>query len=354
MDRKIIHIDQDCFYSAVEVRDNPRLKGQPVAVGGHHGGRGVLTTANYEARKFGVRSAMPTSTALKLCPSLQLVPVNFSKYRNESRKIREIFKLFTNKIEPLSLDEAYLDVSHSDQFDGSATLIAKEIRHLIFKETQLTASAGIAENKFLAKVASDWNKPNGQKTITPSQSLAFTTQLRVNKIPGVGKVTTQKMNDLKIYTCADLQKFSLEKLNFHFGSWGIRLYDICRGIDKREVKRREQSKSLSVENTFKSDLKNLKECKEKIPNIYNKLVERLESYKNKYQISSLFVKIKFFDFTQTTLERSKHKKPSLLTYQDFFEEAFYREAKPVRLIGLGVKFQAPKSSKPSAQLNLFR
>lgn len=353
MSRKIIHIDQDCFYAAVEIRDNPRLKGKPVAVGGRAEGRGVLTTANYEARKFGIKSAMPTSRAVKICPQLILVPVNFSKYRAESKKIREVFKLFTNKIEPLSLDEAYLDVTDCTEFNGSATLIAKEIRRLIFEKTKLTASAGIAQNKFLAKVASDWNKPNGQLTIHPSRTLEFVTALPVNKIPGVGKVTTKKMHSLNIKTCADLQKLSVEELTYHFGSWGLRLYDVCRGIDNREVKQRGKSKSLSVENTYSKDLDSLKDCQKKLPQLFEELKERLENSKEKLSVSSLVVKVKFFDFTQTTLERSKYKTPDLDHYTEMLTDAYYRESKPVRLIGLGVKFESTKVAKRTAQLDLF-
>ncbi len=353
MNRKIIHIDQDCFYAAVEIRDNPRLKGKPVAVGGRAEGRGVLTTANYEARKYGVKSAMPTSRAVKICPQLILVPINFSKYRAESQKIRSIFKQFTDKIQPLSLDEAYLDVTHCKQFDGSATLIAKEIRRLIFEKTRLTASAGIAENKFLAKVASDWNKPNGQLTIHPSRTLEFVTALPVNKIPGVGKVTTKKMHNLGIKTCADLQRMSAEQLSYHFGSWGLRLYDICRGIDHREVKQREKSKSLSVENTYGKDLNSLTDCQKKLLQLFRELEERLENSKKDYVINSLVVKVKFFDFTQTTLERSKYKIPNLEHYTEMLTDAYYRESKPVRLIGLGVKFESKKSPKKTAQLDLF-
>src|SRR6185312_1104393 len=186
--RKIIHVDMDCFYAAVEIRDNPNLKGKPVAVGGRPDQRGVLTTASYEARKFGLRSAMPSARAVKLCPDLILLPLNFDKYRTESRNVRAIFTRFTGVVEPLSLDEAYLDVTNSSICEGSATRIATEIRRQIFEETGLTASAGVAPNKFLAKVASDWKKPNGQFTITPAMVADFVKKLKVEKIPGVGKV----------------------------------------------------------------------------------------------------------------------------------------------------------------------
>ena len=351
--RKIIHIDQDCFYAAVEMRDNPNLIGKPVAVGGRSEGRRVLTTANYEARKYGVRSAMPTSRALRLCPQLILVPVHFYKYRAESAKIREVFKKYTDKIQPLSLDEAYLDVTDCSQFEGSATLIAKAIRQDIYNETKLTASAGIAPNKFLAKVASDWNKPNGQFTIAPEKISEFVKELKIEKIPGVGKVTAKKMHSLGIKTCLDLQSYSIEKLTYHFGSWGVRLFDICRGIDEREVKLSGVRKSLSVENTYSKDLITLDECLEKLPKLFNEFSERLQNKKLEHEIHSLVVKVKFYDFTQTTLEKSQYKKPDIKIYKQMLEEAFVRQNKPVRLLGVGVKFKVPKNRPRSAQMDLF-
>ncbi len=351
--RKIIHIDQDCFYAAVEIRDNPSLKGKPVAVGGSSKGRGVLTTASYEARKFGVKSAMATAQALKLCPDLILVPVHFDKYRAESKKIRKIFSKFTKQIEPLSLDEAYLDVSDCSLFEGSATLIAQDIRQQIYDTTGLTASAGIAPNKFLAKVASDWKKPNGQFTISPHQIENFVKKLKIEKIPGVGRVTAKKMHSLNIYTCEDLQKLDMQSLSYHFGSWGVRLYDICRGIDERIVSRGGPRKSLSVENTFNQDLETLQDCLDRIPKIFQEFIERLEKSKLKDQVQSLVVKVKFHDFTQTTMVRSQEVNISVSTYQNMVAEAFSRGLKPVRLLGLGVKFYGPKKIPKTAQLPLF-
>lgn len=350
--RKIIHVDMDCFYAAVEIRDNPTLQGKPVAVGGFSN-RGVLTTANYEARKFGVRSAMPTQTALRLCPQLVLVPINFDKYRKASRQIHQIFREYTSQIQPLSLDEAYLDVSDCELFDGSATQIAKDIRRKIFETTQLTASAGIAPNKFLAKVASDWKKPNGQFTVAPSQVADFVKALPVGKIPGVGKVTMKKLHEKGYQTCADLQVLSMESLNAQFGQWGVVLYDLCRGVDHREVSDDRERKSLSVEHTYSEDLQSLEDCQKKLPLLVEELRERLEKKDLLSQVNSLVVKVKFFDFQQTTLEQSRDKEVSLESFQEMLEEAYYREAKPVRLLGLGVKFKSSKPKGKTPQLTFF-
>ena len=352
--RKIIHIDQDCFYAAVEIRDNPSLKGKPVAVGGPAEGRGVLTTASYEARKFGVRSAMPTSQALRLCPNLIVIPVDFDKYRVESRKIREIFREFTDKIEPLSLDEAYLDVSECTQFDRSATKIASEIRRRIFQRTQLTASAGIASNKFLAKVASDWNKPNGQFTITPKMVESFIRQLRVEKIPGVGTVTAKKMHGLGMRTCKDMQKWEIQDLHHTFGVWGLRLYALCRGLDDRPVVNQREPKSLSVESTYARDLMTVQECLEKVPELYEEFDRRLTKAALRDKIHALVVKVKFHDFKQTTLERTELKDPSPEVYASMIQDAYQRGAKPVRLLGLGVRLRTQnKPQQPTLQMTLF-
>lgn len=350
--RKIIHVDMDCFFAAVEVRDNPKLKGKPVAVGGSPGGRGVLSTANYEAREFGLRSAMATSQALRLCPQLNLLRGNFSKYKAESQKIRKVFNKYTDKIEPLSLDEAYLDVTHSDECNGSATLLAQKIRQEIFEETGLTASAGIAPNKFLAKVASDWNKPNGQFTVSPNIIDKFVLNLPVEKIPGVGKVTKIKMNSMGIYTCADLQKMSIEHLTHKFGVWGVRLYDVSRGIDHRKVSTSGERKSLSVESTYPEDLQTVNQCVDKVPKLFEEFSHRLERANLKNAIKSLFVKVKFFDFKTTTLESALLKSPSPQNFSMMIEEAFHRQSKPVRLLGLGVKLESKKNKMRSTQLSL--
>ena len=343
----------DCFYAAVEVRDNPSLEGRPVGVGGRAEGRGVLTTANYEARTFGVHSAMPTSHALRLCPDLVLVPTHFEKYKTESRKIRTVFSRFTDLVEPLSLDEAYLDVTACEKFDGSATKIAAEIRRQIYSETRLTASAGIAPNKFLAKIASDWKKPNGQFTVSPEIVGSFVRKLAVKKIPGVGKVTAKKMHALGIETCSDLQSWSIEQLGDKFGSWGYRLFDICRGIEDRSVSTGGERKSLSVENTYASDLKTVDDCLAKVAKLYDEFNNRLERAQIGDKIKSLVVKVKFHDFTQTTLERSKFKTPCPKVFAEMIEQAYLRESKPVRLIGIGVKLEAEKVPAKTSQLRFF-
>lgn len=228
--RKIIHVDMDCFFAAVEMRDNPALRDIPIAIGGSRERRGVISTANYPARKFGVRSAMPTGMALKLCPHLTLLPGRFDAYKEASNHIREIFSRYTSRIEPLSLDEAYLDVTDSVHCHGSATLIAQEIRQTIFSELQLTASAGVAPVKFLAKIASDMNKPNGQFVITPAEVPAFLQTLPLAKIPGVGKVSAAKLEAMGLRTCGDVQKCDLVILLKRFGKFGRILWEVVRGL----------------------------------------------------------------------------------------------------------------------------
>ena len=251
-DRKIIHIDMDAFYASVEQHDFPELKGKPLAVGG--GMYGVVAAASYEARKFGVRSAMPGKTALEKCPQLIVVKPRFQRYKEISQQIRKIFYEFTDLVEPLSLDEAYLDVTENKKNMESANDIAREIRKRIFEETGLTASAGISINKFLAKVASDYNKPNGQKTIHPTQILDFMEDLPIEKFFGIGKVTANKMHELHIFKGSDLKKKSLEELLKLFGKSGNYYYNVVRGIHNSEVKPHRIQKSVAVEETFWENL----------------------------------------------------------------------------------------------------
>jgi DNA polymerase-4 len=243
---KIIHIDMDCFYAAIEERDDPSLRGKPVGVAGK-ARRSVLTTANYEARKYGCRSAMPVFKALELCPHLVLVPVRFDHYRGESARIRAIFGRFTDLIEPLSLDEAFLDVSH---LQSAAASVAREIRAQIFEETGLTASAGISTNKMIAKIASDWHKPNGQFEVTAAEIPAFIAALPVSRLWGVGRKMSEKLAALGVTTCAELQRFDQLELSRRFGKWGLELWELCRGIDARPVTPDRTRKSLSSEMTF--------------------------------------------------------------------------------------------------------
>ena len=271
MPRKIIHIDMDCFFAAIEMRDRPALRDRPLAVGGMPERRGVVATCNYPARVFGIHSAMPMSRALRLCPDLVILPVDMERYKAVSSRIQSIFREYTDQVEPLSLDEAFLDVSGHDYFAGSATLLAREIRRRIWEQEGLTASAGIAPNKFLAKVASDWNKPNGQKTITPDAVANFLPGLPVEKIPGVGAVTTARMRRYSLYTCGDVQMVDQAELIRLFGKLGSRLFAFSRGVDHRPVTTRRVRKSLSVEQTFPQDLVTLEQSLVALAPLYRRL-----------------------------------------------------------------------------------
>jgi DNA polymerase-4 len=349
--RKIIHIDMDCFYAAVEMRDRPELRGKPIAVGGSPEGRGVIATASYEARKFGVRSALASATAIRLCPQLIIVRPNFSKYKFESQRVREIFSRYTSIIEPLSLDEAYLDVTDATHFEGSATRIAEAIRLEIQNETGLTASAGVAPNKFLAKIASELNKPNGFAVIRPAQIESFMTALPIDKIWGVGKVTASKMHARGIKTCGDLQKFTVAELTALYGSWGFTLHEYSRGIDNRPVRVSRERKSLSVEETYSRDLLTLEECVAKLPELFEDWNERAVRAEIGSRIRGLSVKLKFNDFQSTTHDCVFNGYPTVEDYQRLLEEAWNRRGgDPVRLIGIGVRLEAAKKESRTAQL----
>lgn len=349
--RKIIHVDMDCFYAAVETKFNPKLRGKPVGIGGPPNSRSVLCTANYEARKFKVRAAMPSATAVRLCPQLILIPPNFELYKKESHAVREIFSRYTNLVEPLSLDEAYLDVSDSGFCRGSATLIAKEIRAVILKETGLTASAGIAPNKFLAKIASDWNKPNGQFVIKPSEVAAFVKTLAVEKIHGVGKVTAKKMHERGLFTCADIQKRSLEQLTEWFGSSGAWYAKIAQGIDDRAVEPHGERKSLTVEETFDRDLNSLDECLQALPHLYRDWEKRMGRGDFREKIRGFVVKVKFADFKGTTHEVSSPRWPSEHDFAELLKKAWARREKPVRLLGLGVRLVGDEKENAAHEEN---
>jgi DNA polymerase-4 len=344
--RKIIHIDMDCFYAAVEVKYRPELKGKAIGIGGPPESRSVLCTASYEARKFKVRSAMPSSQAVRLCPHLILIPPNFDLYKKESRAVQEIFYRYTDKVEPLSLDEAYLDVTDSQHCNGSATLIAREIRGLIEREVQLTASAGIAPNKFLAKVASDWKKPNGQFVIRPRDVEEFVKTLEIEKINGVGKVTAKRMHELGLHTCADIQAQSLTKLKEWFGSRGEYLAEVARGQDDRPVEAHSERKSLTVEETFNNDIASLEGCLATIPGLYRDWQRRMASGDYRERIRGFVVKVKFFDFKGTTHELSSKCWPSEEDFSQLLKKAWERGAKPVRLIGIGVRLAGEENGLP--------
>jgi DNA polymerase-4 len=298
--RKIIHIDMDAFFASVEQMDNPALLGKPIAVGGAEN-RGVVAAASYEARKFGVRSALSGVLAKKNCPDLIFVKPRFERYTAISNQIRKIFYDYTDLVEPLSLDEAYLDVTINKKGNPSASLLAQEIRLRIYNEVGLRASAGISINKFVAKIASDYNKPNGQKTVNPNEVIPFLEELPIRKFYGVGKVTTEKMYQLGIFTGLDLKRQSLEFLEKHFGKSGNFFYDVVRGIHNSEVKPDRIPKSVAAEHTFESNLSSEIFMMEQLENIANSLEKRLK--KQHINGKTITLKIKYSDFTQQT--RSK-------------------------------------------------
>ena len=334
--RKIIHVDMDAFYASVEQLDNPELRGKPLAVGGSEI-RGVVSAASYEARKFGVRSAMSGVQARKNCPTLIFVPPRFERYKEISKHIRKIFYDYTDLVEPLSLDEAYLDVTENKKGNPSATLIAQEIRKRIFDELGLTASAGISVNKFVAKIASDYNKPNGQKTINPEEVASFLEGLDVKKFYGIGKVTTEKMYHHGIFTGKDLKSKTHEYLEAHFGKSGAQYYDIVRGIHNSEVKPNRTTKSVAAEHTFNENLTSEVFMSERLERIAQELEKRLK----KYSISgkTVTLKIKYSDFTTQT--RSKTLPYFIADKGLLFEtakELLYQERmkESVRLLGISL------------------
>ncbi|MFP5387014.1 MAG: DNA polymerase IV [Bacteriovoracia bacterium] len=345
--RKIIHIDMDAFFAAVEMRDNPALRNVPMAVGGSSDRRGVISTSNYEARKYGVRSAMATAHAMKLCPHLVLVRGRMHKYKEASEQVFEIFHEYTDLVEGLSWDEAYLDVTDCDLFNNSATLIAQDIRKKIFEKTQLTASAGIAPNKLLSKLASDLNKPNGQFTIAPHEIEDFIKKVPVEKIWGVGKVTAKHMHDLGIKTCLDMQNYSRSEMIHLFGKFGDALFDFCRGVDDREVETEYERKSLGTEETFAKDITQFDEMKEHVTRMVQEVRDSLIKYEDK-SIKNLHVKIKYFDFKLTTIERQMPFNEENFLY--LLEERWTQDPRPVRLLGVGVKFE---ETGEISQLPLF-
>jgi DNA polymerase-4 len=338
----------DCFYAAIEVRDKPELAGKPVAVGGARDRRGVLTTCNYEARKFGVRSAMPTFQALQRCPELIVMPTRFEVYRQESAKIREILLRFTSLVEPLSLDEAFLDVSGRRE---NPAALAETIRGLILQDTALTASAGIAPNKMLAKIASDWNKPNGQYEIRQEDISAFMEQLPVQKLWGIGAKSSEKFRRLGIQTCGELQRCSKIQLHEWFGKFGLELFLLCRGDDQREVSPDRERKSLSTERTFTTDLTSPAQCESRVPDLFEEMMTDLQKSGSEEQVKSLFVKIRFADFSRTTVERAGLPL-KIESFLELLHLGLQRKQLGVRLLGLGVRFseELPEST---TQLELF-
>ena len=353
--RKIIHIDMDAFYASVEQRDNPELRGKPVAVGGARE-RGVVAAASYEARAFGVRSAMPSVTARRKCPELLFVAPRFEVYRDVSRQIRAIFAAYTPLVEPLSLDEAYLDVTENRKQIASATRIAEEIRESIRAETGLTASAGVSYNKFLAKIASDHRKPDGLFVITPQLGPSFVETLEIGRFHGIGPVTRAKMNQLGIVTGFDLRRQSLEFLERQFGKAGAYFYSIARGVDERPVCANRVRKSLGAENTFSQDIFTFDAAQAALTPLLERVWEPCE--RAGFAARTVTLKVKFSNFRQIT--RAHTKAEGLRTRQDF--EAIARSLlatvfpapRGVRLLGVTLSsFQAEPSAAETSQLRLL-
>ena len=331
------------------MRDNPALRGRPLAVGGRPDQRGVVATCNYEARRFGVRSAMATSQALQRCPELLVLPPAMEKYRIASKQILAIYRDYTELVEPLSLDEAYLDVTHAMHFKGSATLIAQDIRTRIASTVGITASAGIAPNKFIAKIASDWNKPDGMFVVRPHEVDAFVAALPVEKLFGVGKVTAAKLKKLGAHTCADLRGWPMIELQQQFGKFGDNLYRLCRGVDTRQVSANRERKSVSVEETYVHDIPDLDGCLRELSDLLQSLEARVRRAGAEQHIQKLFVKLRFADFRRTTVE-CVGTVLDRAQFAKLLETGYRRGDRPVRLLGVGIRV---KEEVDLQQLGLF-
>ncbi|PJZ67504.1 DNA polymerase IV [Leptospira wolffii] len=357
MVRKILHIDMDAFYASVEQRDNPNYRGKPIVVGGPPDSRGVVCAASYEARKFGVRSAIPCSQAARLCPSAIFVTPRFEAYRKVSSQIRNIFLEYTDLVEMLSLDEAYLDVTENKKNIPYASVVAKEIRERIFSETELTASAGVSVNKFLAKIATDMNKPNGMTVVRPEDMDRFLDTLDVGVFPGIGKVTLKKMNELGIYKGIDLKSQTLEFLDKHFGKSGRWFYFVCRGQDDRPVEPYRERKSLGAESTFSSDLERAEDLSRELADIAEELERRL--LKSSFPGKTVTLKVKFSDFTQKTrsitLDYPFLDKNELYRIGSKLLEEFLlggRSVFPIRLLGLSLSHPETSGKKTAVKVEL--
>lgn len=353
--RKIIHIDMDAFFASVEQRDMPALKGQPVIVGGRPESRGVVAACSYEARQFGIHSAMPSSRAARLCPDAVFIPPRFEAYREVSQQLHVIFSEFTALIEPLSLDEAYLDVSRCEQEQGSATLIAREITRRIRQDLNLSSSAGVSYNKFLAKIASDMDKPAGLYVIAPEQAEAFILELPVRKFFGVGKVTELKMKALGIHTGADLRKWTEMDLNQHFGKSGSYYFRIARGIDERPVRPHRERKSIGKETTFAADLMDLQVIVEHVQALAVRVTALLKQ--KELLASTITLKVKYNDFTQITrsvsFAQGLYQESDILGALSDLMTKTELGKRPCRLLGVSVSKLSSRQTEIMQQLSLF-
>lgn len=356
-DRKIIHIDMDAFFAAVEQRDNPKYQNKAIIVGGEPDRRGVVATCSYEARQFGIHSAMPSSQAYRLCPQAIFIKPRFQAYKEASNQIRQIFSHYTELFEPLSLDEAYLDVSHNSSHQGSATLIAKDIKQAILQKTELVASAGISYNKFLAKIASDIDKPNGLYLITPDQGEQFVATLAVGKFHGIGKATETKMHALGIKTGWDLKQQPLSLLIQHFGKAGHYYHNISRAIDNRPVNNHRESKSIGVETTFQVDIKEYAEILKQLQALFFKALKKVSD--KELTAHTLTIKIKYHDFVQITRSRTlslaiSESINSLAILTELLKNTDIGQRK-VRLLGVTLSsFKGHEQLLNYQQLDLFK
>ena len=354
--RKIIHIDMDAFYAAVEQRDNPAYRNKPVIVGGKPDSRGVVATCSYEARVFGIHSAMPSSQAARLCPQAIFIKPRFDAYREASEHIRGIFSPYCDCVEPLSLDEAYLDVSNSAYFQGSATLLAKQIKQDILRQTRLIASAGISYNKFLAKLASDLDKPDGLHVILPEQAAQFIEKLPIGKFHGIGPATEKKMRELGIQSGNDLKQIPLPRLQQHFGKAARHYYDIARGIDHRLVNAHRDRKSIGVETTFAEDIGDLRIIKQQLQLLLRQALHKLTE--KKLIAHTLTIKIKYQNFMQITRSRTmphaiSDSYETGLLLDDLLKNTAIGEKK-VRLLGVSLStLQEPEDVGKYQQMDLF-
>ena len=341
----------DSFFASIEIRDNPTLKNKPVAVGGKANQRGVLTTCNYLARKYGLHSAMSSKTAIQLCKDLIILPVDITKYRKISKEIFKIFKCYSRKIEPVSIDEAFLDVSESEYCRGDPEEMAKQIRSCIKADFGITASAGISSNKLIAKICSDWKKPDNQFSICDDEIQNFIKTVSLKSIPGIGRVNFKKCKTLNMTSCSDMQKISKDELIKIFGSYGYTLFNLVRGIDNREIETNRTRKSISVEDTFLHDLNDTTLCIQQLSILYTKLIERCKSSNvNTNDVREIFLKIKFNDFETITRQR-KSLKIELNEFKSLFDSNIVKIIKPIRLLGIGFRLNDKKEE--SSQYDIF-
>lgn len=338
---RILHFDLDCFYAAVETRDNPALKNVPLAIGGPPNSRGVLCTSNYLARSFGVKSAMASSLAIKKCPKLLILPPDFKKYKAASREVFDIFYQYTQKVEGLSLDEAFLDITDLCA-TSLASNVAREIKKKVFQQTGLTISVGASYNKFLAKVASDWMKPDGFYVIPPSQRQRFMQELDIKYIFGVGQKSRERLNAKKIFKCSDIQRASMADLKNLFGSRYLDMFYMSHGIDFRRVDGEGERKSFTCELTFNDDVKDYLTLMQRLFRVYGEWYGRFQKWQSNEDgvgpnVSTLVVKVKYFDFKQTTHECRFRGDYSFVEFQKLLEYILSKRSEPIRLLGLGVR-----------------